>query len=135
MAEKQYMVKASTARKLQRLIRDTPLDATRIDRFREWPPGVSNLIAVDAIVTGGSATANPANWRYTLRRAFTDVDLLTDVDPTALPHRFQRPPFGLMKQAKAGFVVVNPDANQQGEPPYVVWDLNEVPNATTCPGP
>lgn len=131
---KKYLVNETTKNKIQQMLNRGPkAPFTRLTFREDARSSKSPLILVDAVAVAGSATASPANWRYNLKRAFTDEVLLADVDPSALPHRYQRPPFGLLKQAKAGFVVVNPDANQPGQPPYIVWDINEVPNASTCP--
>lgn len=135
MAGKRYVLNEGASRALQQMLRRGPTAPFTREKFREAPRKPDNtLIPVDAQVTGGSALASPANWRYTLRRAQTSEILLDDIDPTAAPHRFQRPPFGLMAAAKAGFVVVTLDP-QPNDPPYLVWDLNEVPTASTCATP
>jgi hypothetical protein len=46
---------------------------------------------------------DPASWTYTVSDAITGRVLAETVDPTAVPHRWQRPVIGPMVQATFGY--------------------------------
>ena len=78
---------------------------------RLGPPMPAHVFPVNLEQTGGEQgdEENPATWTYDVSDPATDEVLAEGVDPTADPHKWQRPSVGFIIQATFGYAHYNKD--------------------------
>jgi len=87
---------------------------------------------VDLTQVGGSQgdETNPATWTYDVADVVTGETLESGVDPTAAPHKWQRPSIGWMIPATFGYAHYQSDGSN-GYDLVLCW-INEMVDQEAC---
>ena len=90
------------------------------------------VFPVDLAQVGGSQgdEENPATWTYDVADVVTGETLASAVDPTAAPHKWQRPSIGWMIPATFGYAHYQPDG--AGDWELVLGWINETVDQEAC---
>jgi hypothetical protein len=96
--------------------------------------GGEGVFAVTLTRVGGSngTATSAASWTYDVKRADTNEQLGTNVNPSTSPHKWKRP-IGRMAQADFGYAHFGKDT--EGERVLVLGWINEIPEVAACPNP
>jgi len=95
---------------------------------RLGPPMPAFVFPVDLEQAGGEQgdEENPATWTYDVSDPVTEDTLAEGVDPTADPHKWQRPSVGFMIAATFGYAHYNSDGD------LVLGWINEMVEQASC---